>query len=153
MRAVPASPVPFSTPRAWASLSQALDLAEQGGILDKATRRALTFGRVSAEDAAIFCAMAEEKMDNLLPLADYIADPGKLPQEHTTLWFILSLIRKQVATGEWNGYSPEKLNSFLLALPREHRFALLTGMVQNWGALGVEEALLQSLREVTGLPY
>src|SRR5437870_3934641 len=34
MRPVPSEPVPFSTPRAWAALSQALNLAEQAGVLD-----------------------------------------------------------------------------------------------------------------------
>src|SRR5262249_44279964 len=72
MRPVPAEPIPFSTPRAWASLSQALDLAEQAGILDASLRRALAFGRLTPEDAAIYCAMAEESIDGLLPLEDYI---------------------------------------------------------------------------------
>jgi MoxR-like ATPase len=55
LRPVPKNPVPFSTPRAWASLSRALDLAEQGGVLDDKTRRALAFGRLSHEDADRFC--------------------------------------------------------------------------------------------------
>ena len=33
LRPVPRESVPFSTPRAWASLGRALDLAERGGIL------------------------------------------------------------------------------------------------------------------------
>src|SRR6476646_10589405 len=45
MRPVPAEPVPFSTPRAWASLSQALDLAEARGLSDRYIRRATPFGR------------------------------------------------------------------------------------------------------------
>ena len=40
MRPVPAQPIPFSTPRAWASLSQALDLAEASGLNDRSIRRA-----------------------------------------------------------------------------------------------------------------
>ena len=40
LRPVPREAVPFSTPRAWASLSRALDLAEQGGILSDGLRRA-----------------------------------------------------------------------------------------------------------------
>src|SRR3954452_14708650 len=76
MRPVPAVPVPFSTPRAWASLSQALDMAEAAGIMDRSIRRALAFGRLSPEDAAVFCAMAEESIDNLLPLTDYVRDPS-----------------------------------------------------------------------------
>src|SRR5262245_26465792 len=51
MRPVPGEPVPFSTPRAWAQLSRALDLAEAGGLLTKETRRALAFGRLTAGDA------------------------------------------------------------------------------------------------------
>src|SRR5688572_26943658 len=49
MRPVPPDPVPFSTPRAWSLLSQALDKAEASGILNDETRRALAFGRLSAE--------------------------------------------------------------------------------------------------------
>jgi len=152
MRPVPQSPIPFSTPRAWASLAQALDLAEKGGILDRTTRRALAFGRVSAEDAAVFCAMAEEKIDNLLPLEEYIAEPAKLPAENTAIWFVLCRIKNLVAANGLKGISPEQLNAFLMALPKEHRFALLIGNVQNWAALGVGDALFESLREVTGLP-
>ncbi len=152
MGRVPASPVPFSTPRAWASLSQALDLVEKGGILDRTTRRALAFGRVSPEDAAVFCAMAEENIDNVLSLEEYINQPELLPEATATLWFVLCRIKNALANGVLNAYPPERLNAFLMALPREHRFALLTGYVQLWGDIGVEEALFESLREVTGLP-
>ncbi len=55
LRPVPREPVPFSTPRAWASLSQALDLAERAGILSEPIKAALAFGRVSANDATAFC--------------------------------------------------------------------------------------------------
>src|SRR5262249_10306453 len=55
MRPVPDQPAPFSTPRAWTLLSRALDLAEARGVLDRTTHRALAFGRLSAEDAAVFC--------------------------------------------------------------------------------------------------
>ena len=51
----------------WASLSQALDMAEAAGILDRSIRRALAFGRLSPEDAAVFCAMAEESIDTRIP--------------------------------------------------------------------------------------
>src|SRR5262249_33271088 len=62
MRSVPTEPVPFSTPRAWTLLSRAMDLAEGSRILTKELRRMLAFGRVSAEDAAVFCALAEESI-------------------------------------------------------------------------------------------
>src|SRR5262249_49354501 len=55
------TPVPFSTPRAWASLARALDLVERAGLLNKTIRRALANGRVSAEDATAFCQMVEEE--------------------------------------------------------------------------------------------
>jgi MoxR-like ATPase len=55
LRDVPREPVPFSTPRAWASLSRALDLAESAGILDDELRLALAAGRLSEKDAEEFC--------------------------------------------------------------------------------------------------
>jgi len=54
LRPVPKEAAPFSTPRAWASLSRALDLAEQGGIHSPRISQALSRGRVSAEDAEAF---------------------------------------------------------------------------------------------------
>ena len=65
MRPVPTDAVPFSTPRAWAQLARSLDRVEAQGFLTTETRRALAFGKVSAEDAAIYCAMAEEKISDL----------------------------------------------------------------------------------------
>jgi hypothetical protein len=55
LRGIPDAPAPFSTPRAWASLSKAIDLAEKGGILDDDVLAALAAGRVSADDAERFC--------------------------------------------------------------------------------------------------
>jgi hypothetical protein len=55
LRDVPREPVPFSTPRAWASLSRALNLAESAGILDNELRLALAAGRLSAADVEPFC--------------------------------------------------------------------------------------------------
>src|SRR4051812_26857162 len=45
LRPVPDRAVPFSTPRAWASLSRALDLVERGTKLTVELVRALAFGR------------------------------------------------------------------------------------------------------------
>jgi hypothetical protein len=55
LRPVPDVPSPFSTPRAWASLSRALDMTAQAGLLDDDVLAALTAGRVSAEDVDPFC--------------------------------------------------------------------------------------------------
>jgi hypothetical protein len=151
MRPVPSSPEPFSTPRAWASLSQALDMTKKQGVLTRDLRRALAFGRVSAEDAAVFCAMAEESIHRLLPLEDYIENPSNIPYEMAARWFVLQRIKQALVSDGLYGFSPETLNYFLLALPLEHRLTLLVNNVYEWGALGVDEAMFQSLREITGL--
>ncbi len=150
MRNVPAEPVPFSTPRAWASLSNALDLVENAGILTPEIIKVLSFGRISAADAAIFCTMVNTQMDKFLPIDEYILNPSKLPKEISSLWFILNLIRKKLLDKELK-FEPEVLNDFLMKLPQEYRFALFADAVRNWGDLGVQEALLKSLSEVTGL--
>ncbi len=90
MREVPQEPQPFSTPRAWALLSQALDMAEQSGILNRETRRALAFGRLSSEDAAVFCALAEEAVGTMAAVESYIERPDLLPKGETARWFILN---------------------------------------------------------------
>ncbi|MCA9124872.1 MAG: ATP-binding protein [Planctomycetaceae bacterium] len=81
MRQVPANPVPFSTPRSWAQLSRALDLAEESGILDRQTRRALAFGRVTAADAALFCTMADENLRKVPDIEALFRDPSLLPND------------------------------------------------------------------------
>jgi DNA-directed RNA polymerase alpha subunit len=53
---VPDKAVPFSTPRAWASLSRALDLVGARGSLTGPLVRALAVGRVSEDDARRFAA-------------------------------------------------------------------------------------------------
>jgi MoxR-like ATPase len=159
MRPVPAEPVPFSTPRAWASLARTLDLAAAAGVLDRATRRALAFGRVSAPDAAIFCAMAEEAIEELRPLAEYIVAPDTLPTEPAARWFVLcrirELVRRRALHEQLAGRGgPRELrrqvNRFLECLSLELRFALLVDLVDRWAEAGADEVLLDSLREVTG---
>lgn len=151
MRSVPKVPVPFSTPRAWASLSRAFDLVEQRGGLNADTRRALAFGRVSAEDAAIFCALAEESLGELLPVEQYFDAPDKLPREDTARWFIINQLRGWISRDELPAIAPEKVNQFLAALPNEFRFAVMVDLVDQWYALGASAAMLEALREVTGL--
>jgi hypothetical protein len=55
LRPIPSAPEPFSTPRAWASLSSAMDLAERAGVLDDATMESLAYGRLSPDDANSAC--------------------------------------------------------------------------------------------------
>src|SRR5579864_1188352 len=151
MRPVPLEPVPFSTPRAWASLSTALQLAERAQVCGKRERRALAFGRVSASDAAVFCAMAEAELGELHPPLDYMRNPDLLPNEDAARWFVLSAIRSLVAQGGAAALDAETVNRFLMALPPDHRFAMLIGMVEKWGALGADETLIWALRSTTGM--
>jgi hypothetical protein len=64
LRPVPKGPVPFSTPRAWASLSRALDLTEKSGILTHELTTALALGRVSDEDAYPFAHWVARQREN-----------------------------------------------------------------------------------------
>jgi hypothetical protein len=148
MRGVPAEPIPFSTPRSWAFLSRALDRAGAAGILDAGVRRALSFGRVSPEDAAVFCTMAEEFITGLLPLEDYLRDPSRLPEDDTARWFVFCRIRSLVQRRELAGLAPDAVSAFLRAVPIEHRFALMVDLVEAWGDLGADRALLDTLKEV-----
>ena len=151
LRPVPLAPVPFSTPRAWASLSRSLDLAESAGVLDEAIRRALAFGRLTAADAAIFCVMVEGDLDIRSNVKDYIDTPSLLPQSQIALWFIANRIRDLVKNAQLTDRSPEVLNAFLTAISEEVRFAILIDLVPQWGDLGCDEVLLDSLKKVTGL--
>lgn len=173
MREVPREPVPFSTPRAWTALSQALDLAQGRGqprekrgrrlwsrgpdraegedILDVSLLRALAFGSVSAEDAAVFCALAEEQIGEMKPIRSYVKNPETLPTTNTARWFVLNRLRAIASNGELDDMSGEDINNFLRALPDEFRFALMIDMVETWARLGAEQAMFDSMIEVTGI--
>jgi len=73
MRPVPAEPLPFSTPRAWASLSRALDRAESAGILGAEVRAALAHGRLTGKDAAAFLLFCSKRHQHI---ADTIPNPN-----------------------------------------------------------------------------
>ena len=60
----PDRPVPFSTPRAWTCLAQALDRLEEAGQLNPELRLALAIGRVSAADAELFCQFTDGRRPN-----------------------------------------------------------------------------------------
>ena len=148
MRPVPAEPVPFSTPRAWALLSRAFDMAQRSGLLNNETRRALAFGRLSPEDAVVFCALAEEAIGAIRPLEEYFCKPDLLPVGDAARWFILDCIRQFVRDGRADGFAPRIVNRFLRSLSSEHQLTLLTDMVAKWGSLGADRAMLDLLRKV-----
>ena len=151
MRPVPSEPVPFSTPRAWTLLSRALDLAEGAGIVTPDTRRALAFGRLSAEDAAVFCALAEEQIGAMRPIEDYIVQPDLLPRTDAARWFILNCIRQNVRDGTLSHLKPRAVNRFLRALQPEQQLTVLTDLVERWGEMGADRAMLDLLKKVTAL--
>lgn len=151
MRGVPSEPTPFSTPRAWSLLSNALDMAEASGILTNETRRALAFGRLSAEDAAVFCALAEEAIGKMRPIEDYIGAPDLLPKTDAARWFILNCIRQNVREGKLGDLKPKAVNRFLGSLPSEAQLTLLTELVEQWGALGADKSMLKLLKQVTAI--
>jgi len=146
---VPQDPVPFSTPRSWTLLARALDLAEAAGMLTRQVRRALAFGRLSAEDAAVFCALAEEAIGAMHPIEHYFAHPESLPRGDTARWFVLNCIRQQVMDGKLSGLKPRTVNRFMRSLPHEHQLTLLTDLVDRWGALGADNSMLDLLKQVT----
>ena len=147
-RPVPQDPVPFSTPRAWAALSRSLDLAESAGILTRETRRALAFGRLSPEDAAVYCALAEETIAPMRPLEQYVSTPALLPTGEAARWFILDCIRRRVRDDKLEGVAPRAVNRFLRSLSHEHQLTVLTDLVERWGALGADAAMLALLKRV-----
>lgn len=151
MRPVPNAPVPFSTPRAWASLSRAFDLTESTHTLTPSVRRALTFGKVSAEDAAIFCAIVDNHLQCLPSAEMVIENPALFPTENSAAWFVLQRIRHLVATRQLNNTTPTTINRFLNSIKQEYRFALMIDLVPHWGSLGANESLREALREVTGI--
>jgi MoxR-like ATPase len=151
LRPVPTEPVPFSTPRAWAMLADSLDRAEHSSILDRSVRRALAFGRVSAEDAAMFCAITEEAIANLQPIGHYVEHPEDLPKGEAARWFLINRIRKLVESGNLKVDSPGTVNRFFRQLSQEHRLMLLVDLVKPWADLGAEDAMFDTLLDVTGI--
>ncbi len=95
-RAVPADPVPFSTPRAWALFSRDMQLADAAGKLTADERRAFAFGRLTPHDAALFCALCDDGLDDLRPAADYVDNPTLLPKSETAMWFVVNRIRQAI---------------------------------------------------------
>lgn len=151
LRPVPDEPVPFSTPRAWVAFSRALEAAQSHGVLDATIRRALAFGRLSPEDAAVFCALAEETAAPLRPLVDYLNDPERLPVGESARWFVLDCIRQHLKGGLLPPLEPGVAERFLRALPDEHQLAVVADLVAHWSELGADDAMLALLGRVTGL--
>ncbi|MBE6374489.1 MAG: ATP-binding protein [Lentisphaerae bacterium] len=165
-RPVPELPVPFSTPRAWASLSQALDLLESHGALTAKTAEAVVFGSVSAEDAKIF--MEVQKLDltpqSLKEPHEYIFSPDLLPKAdpeggNTLRWFVLQKIRSMMLKisndpESWEHYSkmtPEICGNFFEQLSNEEKVVVMLNCVPAWGKLGADRTLVKLFFDMTGI--
>lgn len=150
-RPVPADPIPFSTPRAWASLSRSLDMLSSSGADMAELRRPLAFGKVTPGDASLFCAVAEDELAELRPLMDYVTMQVKLPEEPSKRWFLLRRLRELVETDRLTDVSPEIIDGFLQNISTEARFTLFVGLLEKWEQLGADKALMQTLREAADL--
>ena len=158
-RPVPAAPAPFSTPRAWESLSKSLDCLDRAGALTPAARKALAFGTVSPEDAAAFCVMCEYDLDSLQPWYEYIRRPeliasGTDGDKLAAKFFVLNTIRRAVSAGRFAELDADKkptaeqVNAFLASLRKEDRIVLLLDMVPQWAALGADSVLCDTFDDL-----
>ena len=154
MRSIPATPAPFSTPRSWVSLSRSLNLLEKAGSLNRETMRAVAYGRISPEDAAMFTVFFDSKLGTLKAPIEYLMGKRQLPKDRTRRWFILHGIRQLFLT-QWEfllqNASGSKIPSFLHKVKPEERAALLLGLVEKWGQLGADKEICQTLEDITGI--
>ena len=157
-RPVPNTPTPFSTPRAWAALSKALDAMEMEGGLTPTVRKALAFGTLSPEDAAAFDVFMTYDLESLRPWYVYIRDPtalrqGSDPESRAARYMVLNAIRRNVAAGanpeDGEAISAREVNAFLMSLNREDRIVLLLDQVEAWAKMGADEALMDTFDELT----
>ena len=157
-RAVPATPAPFSTPRAWTRFSKALDCLESAGALTASARKALAFGMLSPEDAAAFEVFVTYRLEELKPWYEYVRRPELLPQgcgksALAARYLILDGIRMNlVCQGGFPKDVPvakDEVNRFLMALPKEDRIVLMLDQVDLWAELGADDALVATFDELT----
>ena len=92
--------------------------------------------------------MASAELGDLRPPIDYLYDPDLLPNDDMPRWFILSAIRALVEHEPDVLVSETEVVAFLMALPPDHRFAVMVGLVAQWGRLGATTAILETVREV-----
>ena len=64
---------------------------------------------------------------------------------------MLNCIRQNVRDGKLQGLKPRTVNRFLKSLPHEHQLTLLGDLVDRWGALGADGAMLGLLKDVARL--
>ncbi len=153
-RSTPNAPVPFSTPRSWTQLSNALTLMEKSGGLDTPTLEALAHGCVSVEDATAFSVFKRADMENLPSLNKILMNPDKLPgpaDETSRLqrMLLLQMLRNNVCAGNlehFNGVSQPQVNTFLQALTSQERAMLMMDAVEKWYDLGACDTFVKDFK-------
>ncbi|MBQ7649513.1 MAG: AAA family ATPase [Victivallales bacterium] len=156
-RPIPETPEPFSTPRSWAQLSQALDQLEEKGQLDDKLQEVLAYGTVSPQDAAAFTVYHQMRKRDITSLADIIRDPKKLPSGRrdderawrlTLLQALRRLVEQDRFRAELGAVKPAVINKFLSALSSEERVMIFMGCVAKWGALGADDTLVEEFNRI-----
>ena len=111
MRPVPREPEPFSTP-APGRRFRARSTWPSAGALNAANRRALAFGRLSAHDAALFCADGGGGTSRRAPRRRLLRDPALLPEQDTARWFVIHRVRSMVQEHTLPSTEPAQVDAF-----------------------------------------
>ena len=154
-RPTPSAPVPFSTPRSWTQLSNALTLMEKSGGLDTATLEALAHGCVSIEDATTFCVYKRADVEHLPSLRNILKAPNKLPNAsdktgNLQRMLLLQMLRDNVCAGNlehFKGVSQAQVNTFLQTLTSQERAMLMMDAVKRWYELGACDTFIKDFKE------
>ena len=99
----------------------------------------------------MFCALTEQPIAELRWAEYYVEHPEELPAAEATRLFILNRIRRLAESGKLKQFAPRVINHFVRSLSQEQRLTMLVDLVPLWGQLGADEALLETLWEVTGV--
>ena len=166
-REIPALPVPFSTPRAWASLARSLDLVKKKGKLNQKLLETMAYGCVSAEDAAMYAAFTNVSTDNRA-IMDIMNDIEKLPSRddetkavnrNAILQSIHNLVLSKLLDKDFmkvdgvkikTCFTKENVCRFLKVLSAEERVMMLLGCVETWGRLGADKVILDEYKKLVG---
>ena len=132
------------------------------------TAKAVVFGTVSAEDAAIFVEVQKLGLrpENIHEPHEYLFDPALLPDpapqgsgDNTLRWFVLQKIRDMILKikddpRRWQYYdrmTPEICNAFFGRLGNDEKVIVMLNCVETWGKLGADASLRGLFADMTGI--
>jgi hypothetical protein len=139
---------PLSTPRSWTTLSRALDLVERAGPTSPHVRRALAAGSVSPQDAAEFCACAQEGMSAPRDPAWLLENPAAIPRDGALRWTSLYAVRDAVARDALVPKPASTFTRFFKVFTADERSVLLEGLTDRWARLGALRAMATIFSEM-----